>query len=163
MRLVIDSNAQDIYESLEAGSRGLLMKFVDREIKRGALELAREARARAPKAFSTLTQSITMRHRGVADYEVTAGTDYAVAVEKGTGPGARPKPMRLYYWIRVHGIKPRDERMDERDLAFAISRSIFRKGTRSRPFMGPAFDAKRDRLRELMQRGVASGLQEMGK
>lgn len=161
MRIVIDSNVQELTRSLNYASRGVLMEFIDRYLGRGAQEVAREARRRAPKAFSTLTHAIKTRRIGQADYKVTAGTMYSRPLEEGSRPGGLPRPVSLYYWIRTKRIKPRDPKMDERDLAFAISRSIYKKGTPAQPFMLPALEAKSDRLRILMQQGIAAGLRKL--
>lgn len=115
-------------------------------LSRSALEIARSARRHAPKAHSILTNSINSRvtvRDDLAEAIVFAGTDYARMVERGSGPGGRPPVRTLLRWLRVKRIVPHDPDMDQTDLAFALARSIARRGTRRHPFMAPALAENR--------------------
>lgn len=153
----IDSNGEQVLVQVSETLRRLPDE-VDRAIGRGAQEVAVEARGGAPKAFSTLAQSILVRREGQADYSVIAGARYARYVEKGTGPGGKPPLQALRDWIRIKRIEPADPTMDREQLAHLLQRSIAKRGTRAQPFMQPALEAKLPRIRELLEQAVTRGL-----
>lgn len=132
------------------------------KLERGGQEVAREARSNAAKAFSTLTNAIQVRMVSDTEVHVIAGTDYARAVEEGTGPGGAPSFQSLLDWIKVKGITPNDPKMDTKDLAFLIGRKIRGTGTPARPFMSPALETKTSRLNQLLNQGVYNGLKAAG-
>jgi len=140
----------------------ILLRHIDAGLGRGALEVSREARRQAPKAFSTLTQSISVDRERPLHYVVAPSVDYAGIVEQGGDSGGFPPQQALLDWIRVKGITPDDPEMDENDLAFVIGQSILNNGTPAQPYMAPALKAKRTRVFELVQRGARRGLREAG-
>lgn len=132
---------------------------IDRALGRGALELHREAVRRAPKADSQLVKNSGVESRGALEKQVTFGQHYAGYVERGTGPGGYPTLFDMYAWIRRKGIKPRTPGMELPRLAQVIRSSIVKKGTRAQPFAGPALNAMRPRLSQLV-RGATRELLE---
>lgn len=140
----------------------VMTREADRGLGRAAIEVAREERRLAPKAFSTLTQSIIHRRVRPLYYEITAGVNYALAVERGAGPGGSPPRQTLEDWIRVKGITPR-ENTTLRGLAFLIGRSIRRKGTPAQPFAEPALRNMTPRVIALMRQGVANGIRQVAR
>ncbi|MBF0453634.1 MAG: HK97 gp10 family phage protein [Magnetococcales bacterium] len=159
MKVAIEHNIPGVDAAMRQAP-DLLMEHVDRFLRQGALEVAREARNRTPMAFSTLRQSISRRKQGPADYLVSAGADYAAYVEEGRKPGGKPPPRwMIEAWINVgKKIQPHNPDMSSRDLAYVISRSIAKKGTEPHPFMAPALTEKTDRLTELVRQGIREGL-----
>ncbi len=149
----------DVAGAREAFARApsVLLQAIDNALHRGALEVAREARRRAPKSFSTLTQSIHSARSGALDYVVRPGVNYAAAVEYGTRPGYFPPPLALLPWVRQ---KLAASPADALRLAHALARSIHRRGTRAQPFLAPAAEAKSSRVIELVRAGVAAGIAE---
>lgn len=147
-----------------------LDKALSAGIGRVAEEGAREAKRRAPKAASTLTNSIRAARRSSLEYEVSAGADYAPMVERGTGlwgPAGRPSnkipPLQsLTDWIRVRRITPDDPDMDVEELALLIGRSIAARGTPKQPFMAPAYADMQRRGRRIVERSLRRGLREAG-
>ncbi len=131
-------------------------------LDRSAIEVSRLARRLAPKATSLLTNSITWRRTGPLEREVTAGAQYAAAVERGSSPGGMPPVQSIRDWVRAAGVRPRDARMDEDDLAYLIARSIRFRGTRAQPFMEPARRQSERRVQRLLAAGVATGLRRAG-
>lgn len=130
---------------------------VDVWLARGAEEVAREAKKQAPKAFSTLINSIRAERLGPMHYQVSEGMNYGPAVEEGTQPHF-PNPDALRPWVeRVLGVRGKEAD----DKAWMIARAISRRGTRAQPYMQPAADAKRSRLFELVQQGVDQGIKEV--
>lgn len=137
-------------------------KHIGSAISRGAIEVGREARRRAPKAFSTLTQSIRSRSVSVLEKEVVAGADYAEIVEKGARSGGYPKPRAMLDWIKVRRIQPEDPDMSQEDLAFAMARSIAKRGTPAQPYLIPALEARRERVNTLVSEAIDRAIKESG-
>lgn len=116
-------------------------------IERGAQEVAREARDKAPKAFSTLTNSIRAQRLSDLHYFVAPGMNYAPWVEGGRMPMRKMPPKgSLVAWIKLKlGVS---EKQAGR-LEFVIARAIQRQGIQPQPFMQPTYEAKRERVVQL--------------
>jgi len=140
----------------------VMARNLQRGLSRGAEEVAREASRVAPKAFSTLTQSIKADRDTPFRYSVGPHVDYARAVEEGTGPGGNPPIQTLLDWIQVQRIEPDDPSMDARDLAYVIQDSIRRKGTPAQPYMAPTRDKMQSRVMQLIRDSAQAGLREAG-
>lgn len=112
-------------------------------LERAGREVEREAKERAVVDTGRLRSSITTR---VETWRAIVGTNvrYAPFVEFGTRPHF-PPPAALQPWARRHGLR----------LAWALARAIARRGTKPHPFMRPAFEALRGRLRDLLERLAA--------
>ena len=139
-----------------------MISNVSRGLHRGALEISREARKEAPKAFSNLTNSITVKKQSDIRYLVGSGLNYAGAVEQGAESGGSPSHDAMLSWIKTKGISPNDSEMSEEDLAYVMARSIARKGTPKQPYLEPALKAKESRVIKLVREGAAKGLREVG-
>jgi hypothetical protein len=143
-------------------------------LERGADELARAARDKAPKLWSTLTHSIMASREGKLHFLVRAGINYARAVEEGTGPAAGraryyPNPasleqylmhsprMRGYAWAKKGSKKRAGQEASIRSRSRALARFIYEHGTRPRPFMAPALDEKDARIRQLVRLASIEG------
>ena len=148
MKTRISHNAPEVIDRLNRASASVL-KNVSQSLDRGSHEVAREAKSLAPKAFSTLANSINVQSVGDFVRDVVAKTNYARAVEKGTGPGGLPPVQSIEDWMKVKGI--------EGD-AFLIARSIAQKGTKAQPFFEPALKAKSTRILDLVYQAASRGL-----
>jgi hypothetical protein len=129
-----------------------LRQNVDRALHRGAVEVSREARDRAPKAFGVLTDAIIAKRVDWNEYHIVAGVNYAHAIEYGLPPGRMPPHRPLLAWVKAKRIGNRGE---EDNTAYVIRRSIADRGTRPQPFMRPALNVFRSRLRELVINGLS--------
>lgn len=158
MELIFD-NASLIKAFAKAPA--LLSRHIGLAIGRSVREMARTAHLNAPKAFSTLTVSISSRQPSPLTGEFFAGVDYARPVEEGTGSGGYPPRQTLLDWIRVRGIEPRDPGMDEDDLAYVIGRSIVRQGTPAQPYMTPALESNKRRAEQAVSRAIDETLRRM--
>ncbi len=146
---------------------GQLAVELNNAVGRTVLEVARTARRNAPKASSLLVNAINGIQTAPLEGLVLAATDYAQAVEEGTGvygetgrpSGKMPPVANIMDWIKVRRIQPDDPDMDQKDLAFVIARSIARSGTPPQPFMTPAFEKHRDRFRRRVEAAVEMALQ----
>lgn len=159
IRIVVDTRrVQEAFQRAPAA----MVKSIRRYLSRSAHEVAREARERAPKAFSTLTLAILAKldPAPTLSARVTAGTQYARHVEEGTGPGGVPPREALRAWLRVKRIEPRNPNMTEDALIWLIQRKIAARGTAPQPYMEPALEAKRSRVFDLIELGVEKGIAE---
>lgn len=144
-------------------------RYAEEGLDRAAQEVARIARQEAPKASTTLTDSINIRKPGRFTRIITPGTNYADFVNEGTGifgprhtPSDRLPPVQsLLDWIRVCRIAPRERNMSERALAFAIGAGIAKTGTRKNDFMDRAAKHGGEVASAAMQRSMQLGLAEV--
>lgn len=149
-----DEKARAMLDRVDAGVR----KAVHAALWRGAEELARDARLRAPKAFSTLTNSIRAEQVGDLHFRVATGVNYARAVEEGRKPGTMPGTANgLMEWVRQ---KTRLTGKELERTTFAIARAIGRRGIRAQPYMQPAFESQKDRIVANVQAAAARAAQE---
>lgn len=158
LQLTIDSAG--LARAMANGPR-TLERHLKPAIFRATLDITNAARRGAAKASSTLTNAILGTMTGPLEGQVKAGTDYARAVEEGTGPGRMPPVRSLQDWIRVKGIKPNDPTMDPEDLAFVMARSIAIKGTPAQPYMAPALDSQRARAEQRIEAAIDAALREI--
>ena len=127
----------------------------------GAEEVAAEAKKRAPKAFSTLTNSIKTRKVSADEVHVVAGVRYAMLVERGTPPGSRSTgtgsqkqaTYELGKWATVKGIL---NGRTSREVAFLIWRKIQKSGTKANPFMSDSLETKRSRINQVIKDAIAN-------
>jgi len=136
-----------------------LTRELDRALDRVLFTFSRDARAEAPKAFSILANSIGVDRQGPLEGTVGPSVVYGRAVEEGTDPGTLPPVDAIEDWIRVRHIQPNDPSMDERDLAWAIAKSIAEGGTPAQPYMRPAFEHNRARAESLINDAINRSLQ----
>lgn len=138
----------------------VMHRHIDGGFWRGALEFARLARRLAPKAFSTLTNSINVEKLGLMDYLVAPHVNYAPAVEDGRMPMRKTGTGNgLKEWVKLR------TGLDGRDLdraTFAIGRAITRRGIQPQPYIKPAFEQGQDAAIAAVDRAVLAGLQEIG-
>lgn len=126
---------------------------------RNIKEIARSARDKAPKAFTTLTQSINDVMISAYEGLIAPTVDYAQAVEEGTDGGAMPPVQNILDWIRVRNIEPNHPDMDQEDLAFVIAQSIAVRGTPAQPYMEPALEDNRGRAERRYNEAIERALQ----
>lgn len=133
-------------------------QLVGDAVWRGALEVTREARKNAPKAFSTLTQSINATRISELHWRVQPGVNYAAAVEEGRKPGKQAGTANgLTEWVKLKtGLSGRP--LDR--ATFAIARAIGLRGIKAQPYMQPAVASKESRVIELVRQAVDRGCAE---
>jgi hypothetical protein len=143
--------------SADAGAVGWA---VERFVKRAAEEVAREERRLAPKAESTLTNSIEAERVSAFEYRAGPHAQHGPYVGPRGGYRGPPPVSAILDWVKVRRLAPRNPAWDQRDLAWAISRSIARRGTPADHFVQPVRDSgvMRERVRTWLLRGVEAGL-----
>lgn len=159
LRVEIDSAR---VQAALAKAPSAMLASISRGLLRGAKELARDARAKAPRAFSTLTHSIKADRVSPLEYRVAPHVDYARYVEEGREPGKAPDPMSLLDWIRRKKITSDNPKMDQWGLAYVIARSIARKGIAPQPYLEPAFHANESRVLQMVRDSIEDGLRRAG-
>ena len=164
MAIEITFNDQGMAAALEKAPERLAW-HLDLKLRRFGEELARAMKRKAPKAFTTLTNSIKVDPDGPLAYRIGPHVAYAWWVENGRPPGGKMPPINaLIDWIKVKHLQPFAARMDERDLAFVIGRRMQQRGIKGQPFVTPfATDVMwRQRGDELMAEGMDAWLAELG-
>lgn len=157
MEFVITIDDAGVQRGLERFP-GKVLTAVEAALARGAMEMARTARERAPKAFTTLTNSIKADKIEPLHYVVAPHVMYAPFVERGRKPGRQPGTANgLGEWIRQKtGLQGKE--LDRR--TFVIARAIGRRGIKAQPFMHPAFEAHRDRIVSRVRAAALAAAQE---
>ena len=140
----------------------LLFTNLHEAVLRGAIEVGRSARRHAPKAHSTLAQSIRHIRTDLLEYVVEPGVEYGSMVAAKTGPQGAPPFLSIYDWVRVKRLRPRRRGDTQEDLAWLIMRSISRRGTPGNDFMGRAAHDNRGRVHDLINNAVGKSLLEAG-
>lgn len=138
---------------------------VDRKLARAAAQAARAMKGKAPQDTVTLVNSIRSEQVAPLVHRAVAGVQHARYMESGTGPGGRPPITAMERWVVRKGLTPRNPTLrGVRDLAWAIARSITRRGVRAQPFARPvaADPAFQARVQALVDQGVADGLRQAG-
>lgn len=131
-------------------------------ISRAAQEVAREEKRNAPKAHSTLTNSIRVANMGSLERMVGPTVGYAESVVDDISNQPMPPVQSILDWIRVSGIEPNSPGMDAEDLAFVISRSIKYRGTRGNSFIEDTHKQMSDRVQSLLMDSAHKALKRQG-
>lgn len=136
---------------------------VDRKLQRGALETARTMRRHAPKAESTLTNSVQVRQEALMAWRVGPTVEHGAYQEEGTRGGGRMPPLSaIEDWV---GTKLQiADRQERRDTAWMIAAAIQKRGVPAQPFVRPIHEDPRwkARIEQLAQEGIRDGLRRAG-
>lgn len=159
--LIQEVDSEEFRKALSKAPKALVQNL-SKSVNRFAIELGRSAKGFAPKAHSTLVNSIRHQRIGVLSYVVGPTVNYGPMVENETKPQGLPNVLSIYDWVRVSGLQPNNPKMDQMDLAWMISKSIAKKGTEAQPYMEPAVEEKSDRLLQLVQIAMTKTMKEVG-
>lgn len=87
--------------------------------------------------------------------QVMAGfpTLYAYYVEFGRRAGKFPPFRYIYEWVRVKHFATDDK--EAKTIAYAIQKSIGKKGTRPHPFLKPAYEKNKPLLAQILKKAAA--------
>lgn len=125
-------------------------------IEGSAIDVQREMRIKAPVGYSGDLRRAIKYRIDPGNLSATIGPDvgYAEAVEKGTRPHwTSVKPgTSLYKWAKHKGISP-----------YAVQRSIAKKGTKPRPFVGPTFTTVKSRVEGDIISGFSRFVEEVNR
>lgn len=139
------------------------------EVNASALAIQSNAKKLSPVNLGTLRNSIYLQEQSVSNvkymYSVGAQASYAPYIEFGTGGkvsipngyesyanGFKGKSsgkfkdmlMALTMWVQRKGIA---SGKNSKSVAYMIAISILRKGLRAHPFLIPAFEAEKPKLK----------------
>lgn len=146
----------------------VMRRHVDGGLEEAAQYVAREAKRRAPKFQSTLTNSIRAERvteglrPDVLAWQARTGVNYARYVEEGIGPMLNSPPgfsNGLLEWLKAK-FSPADEKALQ-DLYWAVAFAIQRRGIKPRPYMAPAMQASEARVRQVLRQAVHAGIVEV--
>jgi len=158
MRITVNTSGNSLADLIRRKPEEF-RRQTDRAAGRGALELARAVREKAPKADSTLANTVQVQKLGVGYRRVIVGAAYGRPVEEGADPSGFPPERAIEDWIQVRGIEPHDPEMTREDLAYVIARSIFQEGTEPQPFFAPAWEENKDRIQRRLDGAVERVMQ----
>lgn len=159
--------------SIELSELEEVLRGIDRVANKERIESAlglacalveRTAKEKAPKGDGELRRSITSK---VEDLQGVVFTplEYAPYVEYGTGAFREENPT-AGYWVYVKNsdggggdYSGKRYSLEEAKQIVAFMRSkgldaTYTQGMRSRPYMRPALDENRERVLEIVKRGV---------
>lgn len=134
---------------------------LDAAIWRGAEEIARGEKRNAPKAFSTLTNSIRAERLAPMHARVVTGVNYARPVEEGRAPGKMPGTANgLLEWVKQKTGQSGKE-LDR--TAFVIARAIGRKGIKATRYAERTVESEANRIIANVQAAARRAAQEFGR
>lgn len=160
---VVEVNNRAVGNALQQAIKSM-PDVIDSAVQRAAIEVGRELKRAAPKAFSTLTNSIKEDRIKLMEWRVGPHVDYAQYVEEGTSGGGKVPFQAMLSWIKVKGIQPRNPEWSLTDLAWVIQKSILAKGSRKQPFVQPVIDSgfAQQRLDQLVAKAAERVIDEAG-
>lgn len=134
-------------QALPADLRWALERARGRLAEEAARDMRRELRARDAMAFSTLVNSVRADRVDDDEHRVGPHVQHAAYVFFGRRPGGRRPPMQpILDWVRVRRLGGAG---NPARLAWAIARSIQRRGIRGRDYLTPVRERMQPRAREL--------------
>lgn len=134
---------------------------VDAAIWRGGEEIARSEKRAAPKAFTTLTNSIRVDRLAPMHVRVATGVNYARPVEEGRAPGKMPGTSNgLMEWVKQKTGQSGKE-LDR--TAFIIARAIGRKGIKPARYAERTVETEGQRVIANVQAAARRAAQEFGR
>lgn len=75
---------------------------------------------------------------------------YAPSIEFGRPPGTYVSPKALAVWASRKGLNP-----------YAVSKSIYKKGSPAQPFLFPAFEEKKSDILKIVQKGIDNAIERL--
>lgn len=123
----------DIFE--QAGTFG--ENQLKRALNRGAIILQRAERIEAPRDTSNLAANINIIDLGPMEVMISPKANYAEAIHNGRLPGNPPPASALESWARRKGLN-----------AYAVAKSIGKKGTKPNPFVARALDSSQQAIND---------------
>ncbi len=144
-------------QSKVAGAEAVFVRTLDRFVGRAAGETGREMKLQAPKAFTTLTNSVTTQRDGAANYSVYPKVNYAAAVNNGSKPH-KPPLMPLMLWLKT--VKRVSDKRELYRRARGLQRYIAAHGTRANPFVARTAERTHERALQLMRQGTTEAARE---
>ena len=112
-----------------------------------------------------LSSNITAEYRwmGFKYQAVFILPEYWKWVEYGRKPGKMPPVGSILKWINAKGIKPLNKSIPQKSLAFAIAKSIGKKGNKPKPFLRASKEQlgnPADLIRKAMEKDAIKQIKE---
>lgn len=117
-------------------------KYVGYAITRALTRVMSAAKEEAPQGVSTFLKNRWTIRAGRFESALVSGTEYAKAVHNGTKPHF-VSPAALMKWSMKKGLN-----------AYAVSKSIAKKGTMPNPFLQRAVDKSRDGMDRDLEKAI---------
>jgi hypothetical protein len=148
-----------------SGNPALFNSTLHNYMVRAVREGERVMRKEAPKALSTLTNSIRGDQVGEFEWIISPHTNYGRMVALGTGqgggyhryyPGGKIAQANLEAWLNKRPATGKAVTMKER--LRALTWHIYIHGTKPNPYHERAAAEMKSRVEDLLERGVIEGL-----
>lgn len=168
-----------LYKKLDELGNGARLAAL-RGVKATCMEILADAKVRLTEGGHRVTSALFNSGRVMKSdedknaYEASFDAKYATYVEFGRRPGKRPPIDAIRQWIdKKHVLDTfsiKTKRMNKRKsdyesrrngLAFAIARSIGKKGTKAHPFLFPAFEAKKVNVEKNIGKELGRWIKEL--
>lgn len=124
-----------------------IAKQIEESVK-DSLLTATNKNGQIPLATGKLLSSIEVIPNAEGGFDILM-EEYGEVIDGGRRKGAKQPPFTpqnvILDWINTRRIKPRDNNMTPKQLAFVISRGISRGSYTSRPFIERGVDAVSDK------------------
>lgn len=157
MKTIVKRHDSRVAEAFRR-SPEVMTRHLGKKLERAALEVSREMRRLAPKAFSNLVNSIHVARQAPLHFRVAPGVAHGLWAETGRQPGKVPGTSNgLMEWVRFRtGLTgaPLDR------ATFAIARAIGRRGIKPQPYVAPAAERMAGRVVALADEGIEDGIKE---
>lgn len=132
-----------------------ILREVERSLIDGALAIEADAVHLAPEHDGELIQSIAHKKDHISAthlrYFIYASADHALSVEFGSKP----------HWTSARNLKKwAGDKLGDENLAYAVQKSIARKGTKAQPFLRPAFYRNDAKIEQDIKNAVKRGLRK---
>lgn len=141
IQIVVDPAVSQRLAAMPTKLNAVLARVVSRTAQEGAADMKGEAARQKIAARSTLINSIKADKVDALSWKFGPHVNYAMAVYEGRRPGQRmPPPQAIFDWMRVKRMNA------SRGAAWAVARSIGRRGIKGRDYVTPVVDRSRARL-----------------
>ena len=127
---------------------------LNRILQRASQQAARDMKLEAPKAFSTLANSVQAEQTGHLEWTIRPHVQYAEYVFQGRAPGRFPPFQPIFDWVRVKGIGGDNPE----GAAWAIRRKIGLQGTQGQDFISPVYARLANDLPDIQRRIIGQAL-----
>ena len=117
-------------------------KYVGFAMTRALTRVMGAVKIEAPQGISTFLKNRWTIRSGRFEAALVSGTEYAKAVHNGTKPHF-VSPEKLMKWSMKKGLN-----------AYAVSKSIAKKGTMPNPFLQRAVDQNKDKMDQDLENAI---------
>ena len=161
VRIIGAKQARRALQFLERGARSQF----ELALLKAAKSVEGDAKRMAPRDTGTLQRSVTSGLVAIGPFRITAAVGTAqphgAPFEFGRGPSKKSGSVPLWKsdtfrrWVR--------KKTGDVNLAFVIARKIHEKGFQARPYLRPAIDSNKTRIKNFLATAMKISANQAGK